>query len=391
MTRLTLSDGTQVDPQTLDSNQPDAGVYKLMKVIKGLEGGDYNDRSGDGGSSAGAYQWNNNMKPLRPGELPANWKNASAQYLKDANAPMTPENQNYVAYRQMKNYKDQGKSPEEIDALWNGARKGTDGKYTHVSSARQKKFREAALGGQNDEGFVTSSNVPKDIQPPTPDETKPKGFWDQVKSGDLKGAGMTAVNNLASSFTGLAAIPVQAGVKAYNAVTGSNIADPYSKEGGNSSGLNVSPLTLEEKVRDLSNANKITGNVAMAGLGVKTLQYGARALGIGKSFLEGPALKTALTDAGYGTARDMRILSKLDAPGKLNYLTSVLKDASPSARIVINKAIEQVTPLAEKALGTAPGLVKKVISSMTRGLTGKAIMLGLGVEAKKVYDLLTGK
>ena len=37
---LTLSDGTQVDPKTLDNSAPDAGVFKVMQTIKNLEGGD---------------------------------------------------------------------------------------------------------------------------------------------------------------------------------------------------------------------------------------------------------------------------------------------------------------------------------------------------------------
>lgn len=146
---LTLSDGTQVDPKTLDNSAPDAGVFKVMQTIKNLEGGDYNNRSGDGGSSAGAFQWNKDKKPLKPGELPSHWRNAAAQYLKDPNAPMTPESQNFVAYRQIKAYKDQGRSPEEIDALWNGAKKDEKtGMYTHISQDRANKFRQAILNNQ---------------------------------------------------------------------------------------------------------------------------------------------------------------------------------------------------------------------------------------------------
>jgi len=131
---------------------PDPGVSGLMKVIKGLEGGDYNNRSGDAGSSAGAYQWNNDNKALKPGELPSHWKNAAAQYLKDQNAPMTQGNQDYVAYQQIKAYKDQGKTPTEIDALWNGAHKDASGQYVHNSDTRAAAFLKAS-NAQQPQGY----------------------------------------------------------------------------------------------------------------------------------------------------------------------------------------------------------------------------------------------
>jgi hypothetical protein len=56
---------------------------------------------------------------------------------------MTRENQNYVAYQQVKHYKEQGLTPVEIDALWNGAHKGPDGKYVHNAPDRAEKFRQA--------------------------------------------------------------------------------------------------------------------------------------------------------------------------------------------------------------------------------------------------------
>ncbi len=133
MNPITLNTGEQLDPK----------VLKVVRTIRTLEGGNYEDRTGDSGSSAGAYQWNNNKKPLAPNELPARWKEHAQEVLGDSNAPMTRENQNKVAYGIVDKYKKQGLQPEEIDALWNGAKKDTaTGRYTHISQDRANKFRQ---------------------------------------------------------------------------------------------------------------------------------------------------------------------------------------------------------------------------------------------------------
>lgn len=137
--KITLSNGTQVDASTLDSNPPDGSTVKVLKTIKTLESqGDYN-AVGDNGRSHGAYQWLDN-----------NWKTAAKNILKDENAPMTPDNQDFVAYQQVNAYKKAGRTPEEIDALWNGAHKDKEtGLYTHNSTERQTKFRKAILEQQS--------------------------------------------------------------------------------------------------------------------------------------------------------------------------------------------------------------------------------------------------
>ena len=147
---ITLQDGTQLDPK----------VVKVMKAIRSVESNGNFEAVGDNGASMGAYQWNNNQVPLRPGELPANWKNAAQKYLGDSNAPMTPGNQNKVAYYQIKEYKDQGLQPEEVAARWNGAHKDpTTGKFTYNNPQYGVKFREALMG--NKTGYQTQPSLSK--------------------------------------------------------------------------------------------------------------------------------------------------------------------------------------------------------------------------------------
>ncbi len=195
---LTLSSGQQIDEPTMSGeSNPDASVSGLMKVIKTLEGGDYNNRSGDGGASAGAYQWNNDGKPLKPGELPSHWKNAAAQFLKDPNAPMTPANQDYVAYQQIKSYKDQGRTPTEIDALWNGASKDkTTGLYKHNSPQREQAFLQTSQKLQQ---------TPQDVSQETQGTTDTYGASFPASQTDTPlTAGLKAVGNVPSSLFNLA-------------------------------------------------------------------------------------------------------------------------------------------------------------------------------------------
>lgn len=79
---------------------------------------DYN-RIGDNGTSAGAYQWNNNGKALKPGQIPA-------EFAADAKAAglnpndFSPENQNKVALATITKMADEGMGPAQIAAAWNG-------------------------------------------------------------------------------------------------------------------------------------------------------------------------------------------------------------------------------------------------------------------------------
>lgn len=185
---ITLQDGSQLDPK----------VVKLTKIIKGLETqGHPNPYSavGDGGASLGAFQWNNGKEPLQPGQLPKNWQLDAKTYLGDSNAQMTPANQNKVAYSKIKQWKDEGRTPEEIDALWNGAHKDVaTGLYVHNSIDRQQAFRKAvAMSAQSQ---------------PQVEQTTTEGYTPayQASSSDtgLTAAGK-ALGNLPGSFVNTAA------------------------------------------------------------------------------------------------------------------------------------------------------------------------------------------
>lgn len=88
----------------------DPTIKSLAQSIKKQETGGHKDPYKASGASGefGAYQF-----------MPDTWKAWSAKHLGDERAPMTVENQNKVAYKQIKSWKDQGYNPAQIAAAWN--------------------------------------------------------------------------------------------------------------------------------------------------------------------------------------------------------------------------------------------------------------------------------
>jgi len=99
--------------------QLDPDVKNLASAIRRAETGDSSDAYnavGDGGTSKGGYQFQD-----------ATWKEWSKKHLGIENAPMTVENQNRVAYNQIKEWKDKGLTPAQIASKWNS---GDENAYT---------------------------------------------------------------------------------------------------------------------------------------------------------------------------------------------------------------------------------------------------------------------
>lgn len=100
----------------MQPNQLDRDVITLAKAIRQTEsGGDFNAVGQSG--ERGGYQF---TKPT--------WQGWAQKHLGDANAQLTPENQNKVAYSQIKEWKDQGYNPGQIASLWNSGSPDPTGK-----------------------------------------------------------------------------------------------------------------------------------------------------------------------------------------------------------------------------------------------------------------------
>lgn len=102
----------------------DPTAQTLTQAIAMQEGGGtllpYTAASGDepndpSGTAGGRYQFTS-----------ATWKNYAQQVLGNANAPMTPENQNQVAYTKIKSWLDAGNTPAQAASMWNAGEGAPD-------------------------------------------------------------------------------------------------------------------------------------------------------------------------------------------------------------------------------------------------------------------------
>lgn len=87
--------------------QLDPDAVNLAKAIRQHESGGNFNATGKSGET-GAYQF-----------TAPTWKGYAKEVLGDSNAPMTPENQNQVAYTKIKQWKDGGKNVGQIASMWN--------------------------------------------------------------------------------------------------------------------------------------------------------------------------------------------------------------------------------------------------------------------------------
>lgn len=90
------------------SKAQNGSAQAIAAAIKKVEsGGNYNARGGSG--EFGAYQF-----------MPSTWKGWAKTYLGNANAAMTPANQDKVAEARIQDLLNQGRTPEQIALIWNG-------------------------------------------------------------------------------------------------------------------------------------------------------------------------------------------------------------------------------------------------------------------------------
>lgn len=381
------------------NQQPiDQTALNLSRAIRKAEGGNYDDYSGDAGTSAGAYQFNNGKVALKKGEVPANFKSWASELNLDPN-DFSQTNQDHVVYERIKRKLDSGQTQSSIAAEWNsGLSKGWEN-HRGTTTINGKKisydtpgyvnrvkaeYERLSGGGSVDDnnqtdkkeskGYKTSAYVDKPItelkENPSAPLNDESSIMDNLKQGNYGGAIMKGINDITSPFAGLAAIPVQAAVKGYNKLTGSNIPDPYSKEGGNNTGLGITPLTLKDKGSDLLKAAATTGTVAGAGLVTSSLGSG--------TVLASQPVKSALSNyALEEPVGSLSALQKADAIGN-----ALNKTTSSGDRVLLEKALEELKPLVIKEAGGTPGLLRSVVTK-GGGLLKGALKYGGGYAVQK--------
>jgi hypothetical protein len=167
----------------MDNNQSvDPTAQTLTKAIAMQEGGgsllSYDHASGDEpnapqGTAGGRYQFTG-----------ATWKNYAQQVLGSADAPMTPENQNKVAYTKIKGFLDAGNTPAQAASMWNagegspdswkpGTKQAHGDTPTYVKNV-QKYAQQLSQGQSNSKGqsSQTSSYPVNSLQVPAGVDTQ---------------------------------------------------------------------------------------------------------------------------------------------------------------------------------------------------------------------------
>jgi len=163
-------------PNNLDKNA--VALTRAMRTIE--SGGDYNAKGKSG--EYGAYQY-----------IPATWKERASKYLKDANAPQTPENQNFVQYNWVKEQKDLGLTPDQILAKHNSGGTQYQGKVgvnkygvkydvpAYVKRGTSEFEKEVQkLGGRVNSSSAQSTPT---STAGTPEQPKQPGFFQSLAQG----------------------------------------------------------------------------------------------------------------------------------------------------------------------------------------------------------------
>lgn len=348
--------------------QLDPSVVALTKAIGRQESGGKYDKVGDNGHSYGAYQWNN-PKPLKKGEIPANFYEFAKNVGADPN-DFSPANQDRVAYKTVEAWGKQGLKPAQIASKWNSGREDAyktakpgfnaeqGVKYDvkgYVDSVAKYYDEYRGQEGQNDEGYITSAEIP---------ESAPQANTGPLGTNKGDSTGGKIIDN--SVTRGL--VDFVPGAKTLGASIGTLGGLAYEKLKGATGGQDNSKYydTSAPTPWETSKAAAETVGTAMAIKGVGGLAQ--------KALNKSKAVNHPLVEKAMGNFRmTMSEFKSLSKAEQLDALTEALKlTKGTSSKLVLEKAIQEVAPSALRELGLAPSLAKSAIKAGARGV-GKLI------------------
>lgn len=371
----------------------DAGAVNAARAIRKQEGGDYENYSGDGGTSAGAYQWNNQPNgksvPLKKGEIPSNFQSDAKQFGLDPN-DFSPKNQDMVAYSKIKSLKDSGNNVVDIAAIWNGGDKN-----------------------RQDSNYVTPSGLPsqKEEVYDVPAYAKAVNDYYQELKTKTQSGNDTARQTFASSVPNPSPEkqPTVAGNLIRGLINGSGIPSLAA------SGANLVE-TLEGKPETDTFHNSYLGDIsrvgkdfepsqgvtsknigALADAGAQgiglatTLESGKGLLNLGKglvkgtllksaSVLESPAVQNGIKRVGLNVEK----FTAMSAGDQLEALTEATKMANTADKAVLQQAITKIAP---QAIQEAGG---KVAFSQAHPIIAKALEIGKGLAKQAIAGTIAG-
>lgn len=353
------------EPQSV--NDLDSGVINLAKAIRHVESGDNFDAKGKSGEY-GAYQF-----------MPQTWKSWVGEYIGDANAPLTRENQNKVAYYHIKSLKDQGLNPGQIASVWNsgspdhtndnhrgvnsqGAAYDTPGYVNKVYST----YQQLKSGGQ--QPYATDSGA-SEAQPEASKGKSVSGFLGNIASSGaslLEGIGHSVAHPVetVSGIANLGAGALESGITKGADILGIQHNDVKTPEMQQFKGAvdfyknryggvqNIKDTLYKDPVGAAADASIVLGGAGAVAGKVGELSEAARTASLIRE-------AGGLTAQATGGAVDVGNVIRQGVKGS---------SLGSKASEVLNKASEVTNPLylPGKALGgVASGLKKSAENSYT--------------------------
>lgn len=358
---------TQLDPQAVN----------LTKAIRQSEsGGNFQAKGASG--EYGAYQY---TEPT--------WNKLASKYgvnssLKDS----TPEQQNEIAYKQIKEWKDSGKNVGQIASMWNAGEGEPDaytGKFSNgQSSAGTNKegvkfnvpayaqsvanaYKTLKGGGQaqadpnNPSGTGEPSYFQDIANIKSPTTTQPNAVQSTLGSNpDDSLYGQLLNNNVTGAIKGVGDFLTGGGAGELGNEIGTGVA-------GLLAGKNEKYVPLPDTGKALAGASKtVLGAVTTASPGI-----------LGE--LKNPL---AAKEIGYNIPMEMSEFSKLGTTEKLNTLGEALKTAEAGDAVKIAKAIKYLNPGAS--------FVKKLIQGGLTIASYKALTSAFGNTVGGLLHKATG-
>lgn len=361
---------TQLDPQ----------VVNLAKAIRQTEsGGNFNARGKSG--EYGAYQFT----------APTWQKEAAALGINVPVDKATPQQQNQVAYTQLKRWKDAGYNPGQIASMWNAgetepnAYQGTfsNGKPSvginshgvHYDVPAYAKSVASAYQTLKQGGQVNiDPNNPSSVAS-TQNASQPSSLGQTL----LKGAG-SLYNTLAAPIESIAAAPVQGIAKAIGAPDpyAQGFPSPFASSGAGN--VPITPLSPEAKAGDVAQVGSyfIPGATLPRMAAMGALQGAGQAMSQEQSLpdVQQSGTTGALLGAGLGGASGLigKAASYLPQRIARSFLPGTSKE---TAQYAVTKGLG--TP--SKMLEESDASLSKIGSELEQAVSGKG----------KTYIMPTGQ
>lgn len=313
---------------------PDNGVIALMKGLKSHESnGNYSQTPETAGTSlGGAYMY---QKPT--------WQGYAKDTMGDPNLAFTPENQDKVTYYKIKQWKDQGLTPEQIISKWNP---GAGQQYVD----KVKKAILNGTAGQGQSGSSSSSstkksfddipdNTPSPSQPSSTDTTAPGTFLQNLGQGHFGDAIQSGIRDFGSALTFGGSEELGKGISSPVAKAGEKIKGLY---GGQDNSKYIPAMTEQEKSMALGGGAKVAGAIGgLATLGATSGLLAERVLTSPAILERLPANMTKEVFLNLGKREQLNILgdlaqtaTKTGAEGDLVDIAKAIKSLKPTASFI---------------------------------------------------------